>query len=108
MEDGLAIAAAGASHEDSIQKHGMKVRMKFEVGGSSLHDGHGAAATSSSPLDFHAAAIPTQNRIDEDSRHRAEEGTVIRQSRAQGVGHCENELSQADFWVRRGPEGSTW
>ena len=46
------------------------------------------------PSNFHAAAIPTKNRIDEDARHRAHEGTVIRQSLARrGVGHCENELS---------------
>jgi hypothetical protein len=33
----------GIAHEDSIQHERMKVRMKFQVGGNPLHDGHGTA-----------------------------------------------------------------
>ena len=79
VEHGLAIAAAavatvaaiGASHEDSIQKHGMQMRVQLHVGACPLHDSHGSAATPDGSLDLHAAPVPTQNRVDEDARdHR--------------------------------------
>ncbi len=63
MEHGLAVSA---SDEHSIQGDEVHVWIQFEVGGRPLHDGHGAALAMVGAFDFHAAAIPSKHRVDED------------------------------------------
>jgi hypothetical protein len=61
-------------HEHSIQEHGMQVGIQLQVGACPLHDGHGSAATSLGSLELHVAAVPTQDRIDEDAGDRPRRG----------------------------------
>jgi hypothetical protein len=72
------------------------VRIQFEVGGCPLHDGHGTTLAAGGAFDFHAAAIPAKHRVDEDARDRTQQAAIVGEPGAQGVGHGEDKLSQAD------------
>jgi hypothetical protein len=69
---------------------------ELEVGGRPLHDGHGAALAAGRAFELHAAAVPPEDGVDEDARDRAQQAAIVRESRAQGVGYCEDELSEPD------------
>ena len=48
-------AIGGPRHEGSIQHDGMKMGMKFQVGGNPLYDGHGTTLAVGCAFDCHAA-----------------------------------------------------
>lgn len=77
----------GTSDKNSIQRDEVKVWIQFEVSGNPLYDGDGTALATAGTFDFHAPAVPAEDRVDEDARDRPQQAAIVREPGAQGVRH---------------------